>query len=191
MDQMLQNQEDQRTVIHEQRDFIQFLMLNQGQMQKQLTGSVALQLQQYQAQLQHGTTSTTCTLPLKRSADAMQAEGQFSSKNAMRRQKRQVTLEKQKHERDTAAQQQHLQEMSDKQSLDPTPAAAASQDTAGDATASASDESRACPCSVCSSATSVQPAASSKDIPGDGRGLAWQQWQGSNTTLASMPFHLQ
>ena len=191
---IMQEMQQSTKALEEQRDLTRMVLLHLGQQQKQLSGSLSLQLLIYQAQMQQGVAPVSHSLPLKRSADDMQSEAQPASKNAMRRQKAKIRMEKKLHNNEAAVQQ--LQERSQRQAnLNPATSGAAFEDDADHADISTSSSAAAgARCKFNPAAdvqaetdrSTVQPAVHHKDIPGHGRGIAWQGWLGVHSTLASM-----
>ena len=190
----MQEMQQSKKVLEEQHDLTRLVLFHLGQQQKQLSSSLSLQLLIYQAQMQQGVAPVSHSLPLKRSADDMQSESQPASKNAMRRQKAKIRMEKKLHNKETAVQQ--LQELSERQaSVTPATSGAASEDDAEHALISKVSPTAAGPrcesnpaadMQAATDRSTVQPAVDRKDIAGHGRGIAWQGWLGVHSTLASM-----
>ena len=190
----MQEMQQSKMALEEQRDLTRLVLLHLGQQQKQLSGSLSLQLLIYQAQMQQAVAPVSHSLPLKRSVDDMQSEAQPASKNAMRRQKAKIRMEKKLHNKETAVEQ--LQELCKRQpNVKPATSGAALEDDAehaaisNDAPAAAGPRCESNPAADVQAAadrSTVQPAMHRKDIPGDGRGIAWQGWLGVHRTLASM-----
>ena len=180
MQQMRQEHQQMRQENQQHRDLTQLVLLHLGQQQKQISGSLSLQLHTYQAQMQRRVVPVSHSL--KRSADNMQSKAQPASKNAMRRQKQKLRLEKNLHDKETAVQQQQMQELSERQAgVNRMPSGATLDDDAEHADISNASPAAAGPSSESSPAadvqagtgrSSVQPAVHRKDIPGDGRGRA-------------------
>ena len=189
LQQLLQGQQQQLQEQQKLRDLVQVLMLSQGNLTTLAHGHLALQLQMFQAQMQGGGCVDSQHLPVKRSLLDMEAASQPASKNEMRRAKFQRRYEKELQHQQTAAQQKQLQQLA--QHADANAALsgrlddmefALPGDTAQDLVQPPVPQS-----SHGAGATRSPTAgqdANRLDIPGDGRGMAWQQWFGLCKVLA-------